>query len=139
MKQLLFVLLGGAVGAPLRVWLGRVILKRWSGPFPLHTLLINVLGSLLLGLLVAATGGEGAVWRLFGTGVLGAFTTFSTFGVEAVTLLERGKTALALTYVLTSALLGVLAAWAGLAWYTEWYQTGDTEGFPCTMCYRSAR
>jgi CrcB protein len=113
----LWVLLGGFVGAPLRFGFGRWVAKRWRGSFPLGTFLINVIGSLCLGLLYGAQTSQTA-WLLFGTGVLGAFTTFSTFGVETVALFENKRTALALLYVLASALAGILGAALGLAWYT---------------------
>ncbi|TCP55966.1 CrcB protein [Tumebacillus sp. BK434] len=117
MTMWLLTLLGGAIGAPLRYGLGRLILKMWRNAFPLPTFLINLLGSFCLGLLFAAT--EDGPWRwLLGTGLLGAFTTFSTFGVEAVTLLEQGRKGMALCYVLGSALAGMLAAGLGFAWYT---------------------
>lgn len=108
---------GGAVGAALRysaaLWL--TPLSGRAG-FPLNILLINVVGSFLLGLTLALVGR--GLWpdvaRLaFGTGVLGAFTTFSTFSVDLESLLERGYTATALAYALGSVTLGVLAALAG--------------------------
>ncbi|MGB8956035.1 MAG: fluoride efflux transporter CrcB [Tumebacillaceae bacterium] len=103
-----FVLIGGFLGAPLRFFVGRVVKK-----VPLGTFVINVTGSLLLGMMWAATGGQGAWYALLGTGVLGAYTTFSTFGVEAVTLWEQGRSGLALLYVVGSALCGLAAAWLG--------------------------
>ena len=103
-----YVLLGGMIGAPLRFFVGRAVRK-----VPLGTFVINVTGSFLLGLLWAATGGQGAWYSLLGTGLLGAYTTFSTFGVEAVTLWEQGRALLAISYVIASALCGLAAAWAG--------------------------
>lgn len=112
-----WVALGGAVGAVARygVALAFAPLAARTG-FPLGILVINVLGSFLLGLTVALVGR--GVWpevaRLaFGTGVLGAFTTFSTFSVDIDGLLERGAAGTALAYALGSVLLGVLAAVAG--------------------------
>ena len=115
----LWVMLGGALGAALRY--GAVL---WLSPhsaragFPLSVLLINVLGSFLLGLTFALVGR--GVWPeaarvAFGTGVLGAFTTFSTFSVDTETLLVRGAFPAALAYALGSVVLGVLAAWSGRA------------------------
>lgn len=113
----LWVVGGGAVGAAARYGVTLLLapLVTRTG-FPLAVLLINVLGSFLLGLTVALVGR--GVWpdaaRLaFGTGVLGAFTTFSTFSVEVDGLLGRGESGSALTYVLLSVGLGVLAAVAG--------------------------
>lgn len=111
----LWVVLGGMLGAPLRFWFGRFTSKWWQGAFPLGTFLINVIGAFFLGLLYGAQVGHEAT-LLFGTGVLGAFTTFSTFGVEAVGLLERKRVLLALLYVLGSAVIGILGAYLGQAW-----------------------
>lgn len=112
-----WVVLGGAVGAAARYGAGLALapLVLRSG-FPVAVLVINVLGSFLLGLTVALVGR--GVWpdaaRLaFGTGVLGAFTTFSTFSVEVDGLLTRGAQASALSYVGLSVVLGVLAATLG--------------------------
>ncbi|PWK05986.1 fluoride efflux transporter CrcB [Tumebacillus permanentifrigoris] len=115
--EFLWVLLGGCIGAPLRFGVGRFVSKKWQGAFPLGTFLINIIGSFCLGLLYGAQTSQ-SVWLLLGTGVLGAFTTFSTFGVETVGLLEKKRVALALSYVLLSALVGILGAYLGQAWYT---------------------
>ncbi|MBL0389341.1 fluoride efflux transporter CrcB [Tumebacillus sp. ITR2] len=112
-----WVLLGGCVGAPLRFGVSRFVGKRWKGGFPLGTFLINVAGSVCLGALYGAELSPTAT-LLFGTGLLGAFTTFSTFGVEAVGLVEKKKPVLAVLYVLSSALFGLLGAYLGQAWYT---------------------
>ncbi|ARU61332.1 hypothetical protein CBW65_10225 [Tumebacillus avium] len=119
MTMWMLTMLGGAIGAPLRYGLGRLILQTWRGAFPFPTFVINLLGSFCLGLLFAAFADGPLRWFL-GTGVLGAFTTFSTFGVEAVTFFQQGRKGLAFCYVLASALLGVLAAGLGYAWYTGW-------------------
>lgn len=112
-----WVALGGAVGAWLRFWLGGWVLKQWPQSYPFGTMGINVTGSFLLGLLAAVTdyGREHPLlWQGLGIGVLGAYTTFSTFGVEAVTLLERGQAGRALVYVVGSAVLGVVGAGVGM-------------------------
>ncbi|MFC3833788.1 MULTISPECIES: fluoride efflux transporter CrcB [Deinococcus] len=110
-------MLGGAVGAAARygTQLTLAPLVARTG-FPVAVLLINVLGSFLLGLTVALVGR--GVWpeaaRLaFGTGVLGAFTTFSTFSVELGDLLTGGRAGSAAVYALLSVGLGVLAALLG--------------------------
>ncbi|NTY00772.1 CrcB family protein [Deinococcus sp. JMULE3] len=108
---------GGAVGAAARygtqLLLAPLALR---AAFPVPVLLINVAGSFLLGLTLALVGR--GVWpdvaRLaFGTGVLGAFTTFSTFSVELDDLLAQGRGGAALLYAGLSVTLGVLAAVAG--------------------------
>ncbi|GBF08138.1 crcB protein [Deinococcus aerius] len=113
----LWLMLGGAAGAVCRqgVVLALAPLVLRTG-FPLAVLLINVLGSFLLGLTVALVGRgvwPEAVRVAFGTGVLGAFTTFSTFSVEVDTLLGRGAVGLAALYAGLSVGLGVLAAVLG--------------------------
>ncbi len=110
-------MLGGAVGAACRqaVVLALTPLVLRTG-FPVAVLLINVLGSFLLGLTVALVGRgvwPEAVRVAFGTGVLGAFTTFSTFSVEVDDLLGRGAVGPATLYAGLSVVLGVVAAVLG--------------------------
>lgn len=112
-----WVILGALIGAPLRYGIGRAVAKRYRRAFPLGTFLINVTGSFLLGLLFVAVQADWA--RAFlGTGLLGAYTTFSTFGTEAVGLLEQKKVGLAALYVFGSAVVGIAAAWLGGTCYT---------------------
>jgi CrcB protein len=117
-----FVALGGAIGALLRYQTGRG-LTHWLGAqavtaFPWATLTVNVTGSLLMGILagfLARHGQGGEQWRLFiGVGVLGGFTTFSSFSLEMMLLIERGQPLQALTYVLISVLAGLSALYIGL-------------------------
>ncbi len=89
----LSVAAGGGLGALLRYSVEGVIAPRQRSPFPLSTLVVNLVGSFALGLLVgAATAGHvSATWLTFvGTGVIGGFTTFSTFTYETVQLIEDG-------------------------------------------------
>ncbi len=106
---LLFV--GGGLGANARYWLGEYFKARhWSDEFPWHTFAINVLGSFVLGL-VAVLLKDRPAWALFlGVGVCGGFTTFSTFSVEALAMLEKGRTSSAAVYALGSVFAGVLGA-----------------------------
>ncbi|MGZ3266272.1 MAG: fluoride efflux transporter CrcB [Croceibacterium sp.] len=117
-----YVALGGAIGALLRYQTGRG-LTHWLGAhavtaFPWATLTVNVIGSLLMGVLagfLARHGQGGEQWRLFiGVGVLGGFTTFSSFSLEMMLLIERGQPLQALTYVLISVLAGLSALYIGL-------------------------
>ncbi len=112
------VALGGAAGAVLRYQLGRTM-TRFIGPqamtaFPWATLTVNVLGGFAMGLLagyLARSGASGEQWRLLiGVGLLGGFTTFSSFSLELMLLIERGQPAAALSY----ALISVIASLAGL-------------------------
>lgn len=113
----LYLMLGGAVGAACRqgVVLALAPLAGRTG-FPVAVLFINVLGSFLLGLTLALAGRgvwPEAVRVAFGTGVLGAFTTFSTFSAELDLLMCEGRGGPALLYALSSVCLGVLAAVGG--------------------------
>ena len=119
MSPVILVFLGGGIGAVMRyaltIGIGRIV----GTGFPTATLSINVIGSLLMGTIVAwfAFRGEGGQsLRLFlTTGVLGGFTTFSAFSLETMLLYERGDTMLAALYVVLSVVLSILALAAGLA------------------------
>ena len=118
MAPLPLVMLGGALGAGARHLFGRVMLA-WLGPgFPWWTLSINVAGGLLMGLLAGLLlrFALGESWRLFlGVGVLGGFTTFSSFSLDAVTLWQRGAPAQAAAYVVASVVGSIAALLAGVA------------------------
>ncbi len=115
----LAVALGGALGAMARYWMYNTWLKLAENSFPYVTLLVNVIGSLLIGVVFVLLVERGALtleWRnVLSVGFLGAFTTFSTFSLDALGLLEQGEFALALLYVLASVLVCILAAWLGLS------------------------
>lgn len=112
----LYVALGGALGATLRYGTGRLATLAFGAHWPIGTVIVNVIGSLLLGFVVGFGEREvPASVRLFvGTGVLGAFTTFSTFSVETVKLVERGEIAGAAGNVALNTILGLSAAVLGL-------------------------
>lgn len=110
---LVLVLLGGAVGAPVRYLADGWVTARTSGPFPWGTFAVNVVGSLALGLLAAAA--PGWLLALGGVGVCGALTTFSTFSFETVRLLEQGRSGVAVLNVAGSAAVGLAAA--ALGWW----------------------
>jgi CrcB protein len=110
---------GGFLGANARYWVGAWVQARLGEAFPWATFAINVSGSLLLGLLLGLLAGRGdaqaAALRLsVAAGFLGAYTTFSTFEHETLTLLEGGAAARALVYLAGSVVLGLAAAWVGL-------------------------
>jgi CrcB protein len=107
------VLLGGAVGAPARYLTDLAVQRRHGGAFPWGTWTANVVGSFLLGTLVAA----GPTWlvTLAGTGFCGALTTFSTFGYETVRLTEEGRPQVAVGNVVGSLGAGLVAA--ALGWW----------------------
>lgn len=118
MNGLFPVMIGGAIGAGARHLAGQAMLARLGPGFPWWTLSINIAGSLLMGLLIgglarSSDGGDTA--RLFfGVGVLGGFTTFSSFSMEFWLLFERGETAQAASYVLASVAGAILACGLGL-------------------------
>lgn len=117
MLDLLLVMAGGAVGAGLRFGVGAWAAAMMGSGFPWGTLIVNLAGGLLLGLLAGAVAREGAgapVHLLLGTGLLGGFTTFSAFSVEAAAMIERGEFGLALAYALASVVGSVLLLFAGL-------------------------
>ncbi|MDP0927581.1 fluoride efflux transporter CrcB [Paracoccus onubensis] len=116
MNPFLQVAIGGAIGASARYAVYRALF--WHGPgFPVATAAVNILGSFAMGLLAAGMahrwGNAYAPFLL--TGVLGGFTTFSAFSLDALTLWERGQISGAAIYVVASVLLSLLAVIAGLA------------------------
>ncbi|MEM6739759.1 MAG: fluoride efflux transporter CrcB [Pseudomonadota bacterium] len=112
------VAFGGAVGASARYLLGIAILRHVGHTaFPVAVLTANVLGSFLMGLFVVAAAKKGLTLfsPLVATGLLGGFTTFSAFSLEAVTLYERGAFLSATAYVGGSVVLSILGLMTGLA------------------------
>lgn len=116
---LLLVAVFGGLGAISRFTLESFITSRWQAPIPVGTVIINVTGSLLLGLLTgwALSDDRGAVLAIVGTGFLGGYTTFSTASVEAVRLARSGRGAAAAAHALGMVVLGFAAAALGL-WIT---------------------
>ena len=110
----LAVFLGGGLGAVLRWLVGRWSLAWFGAGFPVGTLAVNVAGSFAIGLAIAALDGIGLTARLFFvTGLLGGFTTFSAFSIDALTLWQRGQPGAAALYVAASLLLSLAAVAAG--------------------------
>lgn len=115
--QLIAVALGGASGALARWWLAGWVYASFGAGFPVGTLVVNVAGSLALGVVAAiadASVASEVLRSALAIGFLGAFTTFSTFSLEAVRLLQDGEPARAVGYVAASVVLALLAVWAGL-------------------------
>lgn len=119
MIQTLIVAAGGALGAALRHWTTLAAQRLFGAGFPWGTLAVNVIGSFLMGVIVeyiARRFGTGNGFRLFlATGLLGGYTTFSAFSLDAVDLWERGGAAPAAGYVAASVLASIAALAAGLA------------------------
>jgi fluoride exporter len=113
----LLVLIGGAVGAPLRYLTDRAVQARHDTVFPWGTFTVNVVGSLILGALTGAalSGAAGpGVQLLLGTGFCGALTTYSTFSYETLRLAETGARFFAAANVIASIVAGLGAVFVGL-------------------------
>lgn len=118
MQHVFLVALGGGVGAACRHLVNQWTLKTFGPGFPIGTMMVNVLGSLLMGLLVgclaARSSGDAALRLVLATGFLGGFTTFSSFSLDALLLWERGEGMAAVLYVTASVVLGIAGLVAGL-------------------------
>ena len=119
MLQFLLVASGGAIGASLRYLSGIAAIRLFGTDFPWGTVFVNIAGSFLMGLFIEALArryGVSNEVRLFvATGVLGGFTTFSSFSLDAAVLYERGDLAQMAFYVIGSVVLGLAALFAGFA------------------------
>lgn len=119
MGQTLAIAAGGALGALLRFWSSNWVYGLLGRSFPYGTLAVNIAGSLAIGFCyvwLVERSILGPEWRaLVMVGFLGAFTTFSTFSVETLNLLEGGAVLKALLNMLLSVVLCVVAAWLGMA------------------------
>lgn len=119
LRILLLVGLGGGIGSIFRYLSALLVHKYYAGIFPLATFVINLLGSLLIGILFGCI--ERYQWNnpdlkfLFIVGFCGGYTTFSAFSIENINLLQAGDTATAFAYIGLSVVLGLTATWAGLS------------------------
>ena len=114
---LLLVAVGGGMGAMLRYVVGQWTAANFGAGFPLGTWVVNIVGGLAMGLLVAtlARAAEAEPLRLLlGVGVLGGFTTFSAFSLDLFTMINRGDIGPAAAYAISSVAGGVIALMAGL-------------------------
>ena len=113
------VFIGGGLGASLRHAINVGCARACGINFPYGTFVINITGSLVMGIIagyLALKGEASQPWRLFVmTGILGGYTTFSAFSLDAVTLYQRGEMGLALFYVIGSVALSIAGLFAGLA------------------------
>jgi CrcB protein len=114
MKYLLFIAIGGATGAVSRHLLATWVHSLWEGKLPLGTLLVNMLGSFVIGIVYVMLVERQLIhadWRsVLMVGFLGAFTTFSTFSLETISLFEAGHPLHAIVYMLGSAVICVVMA-----------------------------
>lgn len=119
MPNLVYVLVGGAIGAGARYEVGRWTVRQIGTGFPWGTLTVNLVGGLVMGLLAGAFAGRHYVdkplWLLLGVGVLGGFTTFSSFSLDLWMMLQRGAVGTAFGYAFGSAIGALLLLMAG--WY----------------------
>ena len=118
LKNLILVVLGGGTGAGLR-YLVSIFLNNPKNGFPYATFTVNLLGCLLLGALAGLVMKNGnvnqnPVFLLLGIGVLGGFTTFSSFSLDSIKLLQAGNTTYFLIYVIGTNALGILLGYLGL-------------------------
>lgn len=114
--EYIWIGVGGFAGALSRYWLGAYVAQRWPSAFPRGTFVINVSGALALGLIAGASSTliPPAVRLLAGTGFLGAYTTFSTWELETLRLMESRSYVLAGTNLLLTLLAGLAAASLGM-------------------------
>lgn len=118
MFQLLLVMTGGALGSGARYLTGRATLALFGIGFPYGTLAVNLIGGLAMGLLVgvlARVSVSGMNWHLFlAIGVLGGYTTFSSFSLDVANMIQRGDLGVAALYVTVSVVGSIAALFAGL-------------------------
>ncbi|HXM60896.1 MAG TPA: fluoride efflux transporter CrcB [Terriglobales bacterium] len=114
----LFVGIGGCLGSILRFWLGSYIGSKMGTRFPYGTLVINITGSFLIGLIFAlltVRTSWSPNWRyLIPIGFIGGYTTFSSFEYETLRTIQDGQIGLGLLYVATSVVIGFVAVWGGV-------------------------
>lgn len=114
---LAYIAIGGAVGACSRYLISDLMVSLLGKGFPYGTLLVNILGSFIMGLLMAAIA-TGMIqeqpWRqIIGLGFLGALTTFSTFSMDNVSMLQQGEFVKMGVYILSNVILSITVAWVG--------------------------
>ncbi len=126
--KLLLVFLGSGLGGSLRYLVSGLVHDLWGPTFPLGTLVVNCSGCLAMGFLASMMMGPAAVREEYRIavliGLLGGYTTFSTFGRETMALITDGQWLLAGTNVVLSNILGLLAIWAGAALSIRIYGAG---------------
>lgn len=127
-QQIVAVALGGSAGALARFGIYELVHGRGGRHGPWTTMLVNLVGCFVLGLVlgwITKRGGENDLWRTFLTvGVLGAFTTFSTYAGDALRLIHEGRAPAAVAYLGVSAVVGLVLCAAGYEMMLKWAPTG---------------
>jgi fluoride exporter len=116
MKNLLYVAAGGAIGAVLRYLVNLAFKPDSDAAFPIHTFIINTVGCLLIGFVFAfilKNSGHHLMQYFIITGLLGGFTTFSSYTMESVYLFDQSRAVRAVLYIMLSNACGIGAAWFG--------------------------
>jgi CrcB protein len=119
MENYIWVAVGGALGTTARYWLSGVVARMVGETFPWGTLLINVTGSLLIGFFATLTGPDGRVFvgstarQFVMIGICGGYTTFSSFSLQTLNLMNDGEWLYAGTNILLSVALCLIAVWGG--------------------------
>lgn len=117
MQKYLFIAIGGALGSIARFWVGSTIASRMGIKFPYGTLIVNLSACLVIGFTLSLLGKRadiGIAWRyLIPVGFIGAYSTFSTYEWETLSILRSGAFVLGALYAGGSLILGLLAVWAG--------------------------
>ena len=125
MARYLAVMAGGAIGAGSRLFIGTLVARWHSALFPLGTFVINISGSFLIGLLMMLFLHRPSIdanWRLFlVTGILGGYTTFSSFEWEMFSALRFGAMPIAVAYAVSSVLVGLAGVWIGAMLANRWW------------------
>lgn len=118
-KTYLAVMCGGAAGTALRMWLSGLLASRYGETFPVGTLVVNILGCFVIGLFNGLTGPDGVILtsgltrQVVMIGVLGGFTTFSSFSLQTLNLIGEGEWLRGLANVLFSVCMCMLGVWLG--------------------------